>query len=56
MNFDHLLAIFGSVLATVPVFLPMIPAPYGAIAAIILNAANGLYQLYKPSPSAPPAK
>lgn len=46
-------AIVGTVLSMVPAFLPIIPAPFGAIAAILLNAANALWHLYQPSPSAP---
>lgn len=53
MNGTSITAIIGTILATVPAFLPMIPAPFGAIAAIVLNAANSIWHLYQPAPSTP---
>lgn len=52
MKASNWTAIVGSVLAAVPAFLPMIPAPFGAVAAIVLNAANSIWHLYQPNPSA----
>ena len=55
MNGSNITAIISTVLATIPAFLPMIPEPFGPIAAILLNAANSIWHLYQPAPSTPPA-
>lgn len=53
MNGNSLTAIIGTILATIPAFLPMIPEPFGPIAAIVLNAANSIWHLYQPAPTTP---
>lgn len=55
MNLSWLTAIAGTIVANVPAFLPMLPAPVALSLQVGLNLLNTVIHLYAPSPSAVPA-